>query len=77
MKREKLYESKVNEGALRKEKSLFNFEGSDLQEEIWGCSSAGRAPALQAGGHRFDPVHLHHPKGNRDKGRERSTPNHE
>ena len=27
---------------------------------IRGCSSAGRAPALQAGGHRFDPVHLHH-----------------
>ena len=26
----------------------------------WGCSSVGRAPALQAGGHRFDPVHLHH-----------------
>ena len=25
----------------------------------WGCSSVGRAPALQAGGHRFDPVHLH------------------
>jgi hypothetical protein len=25
-----------------------------------GCSSIGRAPALQAGGHRFDPVHLHH-----------------
>jgi hypothetical protein len=25
-----------------------------------GCSSVGRAPALQAGGHRFDPVHLHH-----------------
>ena len=25
-----------------------------------GCSSAGRAPALHAGGHRFDPVHLHH-----------------
>ncbi len=24
-----------------------------------GFSSAGRAPALQAGGHRFDPVHLH------------------
>ena len=24
-----------------------------------GCSSIGRAPALQAGGHRFDPVHLH------------------
>ena len=27
---------------------------------LWGCSSAGRAPALQAGGHRFEPVHLHH-----------------
>jgi hypothetical protein len=26
-----------------------------------GCSSVGRAPALQAGGHRFDPVHLHWP----------------
>ena len=26
---------------------------------IWGCSSAGRAPALQAGGRQFDSVHLH------------------
>ena len=26
---------------------------------IWGISSAGRAPALQAGGRRFDPVILH------------------
>ncbi len=26
----------------------------------WGCSSVGRAPALQAGGQRFDPVQLHH-----------------
>ena len=25
----------------------------------WGYSSAGRAPALQAGGQRFDPVYLH------------------
>ena len=24
-----------------------------------GCSSAGRAPALQAGGQEFDPPHLH------------------
>ena len=24
-----------------------------------GYSSAGRAPALQAGGHRFDPDYLH------------------
>ena len=27
---------------------------------IWGVSSAGSAPALQAGGHRFDPGTLHH-----------------
>ena len=41
---------------------LFNFEGpeKDFQkEEIWGYSSAGRAPALQAGGQRFDPAYLH------------------
>jgi hypothetical protein len=25
-----------------------------------GCSSVGRAPALHAGGHRFESVHLHH-----------------
>ena len=30
--------------------------------EIWGVSSAGRAPALQAGGHRFDPGTLHQKK---------------
>jgi hypothetical protein len=28
-------------------------------EHSWGHSSAGRAPALQAGGHRFDPGWLH------------------
>ena len=27
---------------------------------IWGISSAGRAPALHAGGQRFDPAILHH-----------------
>src|SRR5215472_17003403 len=41
-----------------------------------GCSSVGRAPALQAGGHRFDPVHLHHlappPPANRTGGARRS-----
>jgi hypothetical protein len=29
--------------------------------QSWGRSSAGRAPALQAGGHRFDPDRLHPP----------------
>ena len=28
----------------------------------WGFSSAGRAPALQAGGQRFDPANLHQGK---------------
>ena len=38
----------------------------DLQRVRWkrepqirGCSSAGRAPALQAGGRQFDSVRLH------------------
>ena len=30
------------------------------RKRIWGFSSAGRAPALQAGGQRFDPANLHH-----------------
>ena len=38
--------------------SLFNFQGP--ARDIWGYSSAGRAPALQAGGQRFDPAYLHH-----------------
>ena len=28
----------------------------------WGCSSVGRAPALQAGGHGFESHHLHQAK---------------
>ena len=35
---------------------LFNFEGAGI---IWGFSSAGRAPALQAGGQEFDSLNLH------------------
>ena len=37
--------------------SLFNFQGP--ARDIRGYSSAGRAPALQAGGQRFDPAILH------------------
>ena len=33
----------------------------------WGCSSVGRAPALQAGGHGFESHHLHQRRlGQRD-----------
>ena len=39
--------------------SLFNLEGIGLKKIARGYSSAGRAPALQAGGRRFDPDYLH------------------
>ena len=49
---------------------VFNFEGPvkrNLKEskrnrhgKPWGYSSAGRAPALQAGGQGFDSLYLHH-----------------
>ena len=32
---------------------------------LWGCSSVGRAPALQAGGQEFESLHLH--ESRRDK----------
>ena len=32
----------------------------------WGCSSAGRAPALQAGGQGFESLHLHWIRTERD-----------
>ncbi len=31
-----------------------------LSKQLGGYSSAGRAPDLHSGGHRFDPVYLHH-----------------
>ena len=30
-----------------------------LNKSIWGYSSVGRAPALQAGGHEFESRYLH------------------
>ena len=43
---------------------LFNFQGPENKKKTpvkkpRGCSSAGRAPALQAGGQRFESPHLH------------------
>ena len=41
---------------------LFDFEGalkSESSKKSGGCSSAGRAPALHAGGQEFEPPHLH------------------
>ena len=36
-----------------------NIKHHNYSEIIWGLSSAGRAPALHAGGQRFDPASLH------------------
>ncbi len=51
-------------GNKREEQILFDFEGPEkgTQNLMWGFSSAGRAPALQAGGHRFEPDYLHQKK---------------
>ena len=40
--------------------SVIQLSGTNTITLIWGCSSAGRAPALQAGGQGFDSLHLHH-----------------
>ena len=47
---------------LKKSKSLLKAEADHKKflDKIRGCSSIGRASALQAEGSRFDPVHLHH-----------------
>ena len=39
--------------------SVIQLSGTNEKTLIWGCSSAGRAPALQAGGQGFDSLHLH------------------
>ena len=35
-------------------------EASKKARDFWGCSSAGRAPALQAGCQEFESPQLHH-----------------
>ena len=51
---------------------LLQFESNSIRSEVknitpdprhrdsWGCSSAGRAPALHAGGQGFESPQLHH-----------------
>ena len=45
-----------------------NATSVDLISTTRGVSSAGRAPALQAGGHRFDPGTLHQKRANSSAG---------
>ena len=35
------------------------WESRWMPDSLWGCSSVGRAPALQAGGQEFESLHLH------------------
>ena len=46
-------------------------KGKNVPCKRWGCSSAARAPALQAGGQEFDSPHLHH--GHEGTGRRPSS----
>src|SRR5687768_2678809 len=41
-------------------KDEFILSPSSFILPMWGCSSAGRAPALQAGCQGFEPPQLHH-----------------
>ena len=50
-------EDKSQSRWLKSLRVLFNFEGAFVKR---GFSSAGRAPALQAGGQGFDSLNLHH-----------------
>ena len=48
-------------------------QGNRIPSKSWGCSSAGRAPALQAGGQEFDPPHLHQRDEDKNKPNERKA----
>ena len=56
----------LNVGPLEKRLNSHAFHAciqgfeSPTGHQTWALSSAGRAPALQAGGRRFDPVSAHH-----------------
>ena len=63
-----VHTSKVRKCWIHKDVKLFNLEGTNppkVGEDgafvvTRGCSSVGRAPALQAGGRGFESLHLHH-----------------
>ena len=47
---------------LMHRRNLKKYKGSDTEmpQKVWGYSSVGRAPALQAGGQGFESLYLHH-----------------
>ena len=55
---------RINANFLKRGELCIVFKARELRARrivliMWGFSSAGRAPALQAGGQRFDPANLH------------------
>ena len=55
----KIYKKKIKKVLYKKFLAIYNdFTNS------WGFSSAGRAPALHAGGQEFESPNLHHKKPN-------------
>ena len=42
---------------------MYNKKVREWLTDVRAYSSAGRAPALQAGGHRFEPYYAHHKDG--------------
>ena len=59
--------SQTHDGSKRSEYcSILREQELQLFPKKWGFSSAGRAPALQAGGQGFDSLNLHQKEyGNR------------
>ena len=49
----------VNKEESREILKLLNINEYGKYLPTWGCSSVGRAPALQAGGQEFESLHLH------------------
>ena len=50
-------------GTSTKHDEAVTKHSSARRSQKWGRSSAGRAPALQAGGQEFDSPRLHHNMG--------------
>ena len=43
------------------------WESRWMPDSLWGCSSVGRAPALQAGGQEFESLRLHWMETSKEK----------
>ena len=60
--RSKIPDGKITGSRSRNRCLILRVLEAEILKTLWGCSSAGRAPALHAGGQEFEPPHLHHAK---------------